>query len=87
MKFLQGERDSSSPPAKHGGRKATWSRAKVYQPEPAKSTATTTTTVTATTAVTTTTTAVDEGTTASTDCNATPTGSVSASERPKKSQL
>jgi len=87
MKFLQGERDSSSPPANHGGRKATWSRAKVYQPEPAKSIATTTTAVTATTAVTTTTTAVDSGTTTSTDCNATPTaptGSVSASERPKE---
>jgi len=87
MKFLQDERDSSSPPANHGGRKATWSRAKVYQPEPTKSIATTTTAVTATTAVTTTKTAVDLGTTASTDCNATltaPTGSVSASERPKE---
>jgi len=87
MKFLHGERDSSPPPANRGGRKATWSRAKVYQPEPAKSAATTTAAGTAATAVTTTTTALDLGTTASADCNATPTtptSSVSASEKPKE---
>jgi len=64
MKFLQGERDSSPPPANREERKATWSRAKIYQPEPAKSIATTTTAVTAANAVTTTTTALDSGTNA-----------------------
>jgi len=53
MKILQGERDSSPAPVNRGGRKATWSRVKFYQPEPVKTAATTTATVTTATAVTT----------------------------------
>ncbi|XP_077282742.1 uncharacterized protein LOC143908809 isoform X1 [Temnothorax americanus] len=37
LKFLQGERDPSPPPAIRGGRKATWNRSKLYIPvEPSK---------------------------------------------------
>nr|CAD7392612.1 unnamed protein product [Timema cristinae] len=68
MKFLQGERDSSPPPQNRGGRKTTWARTKIYQPEPPRPPpdASTTTTATTTTITTTTNTNTTSSTTAST---------------------
>nr|CAD7570378.1 unnamed protein product [Timema californicum] len=68
MKFLQGERDSSPPPQNRGGRKTTWARTKIYQPEPPRPPldASTTTTTTTTTITTTTNTNTTSSTTPST---------------------
>nr|CAD7438022.1 unnamed protein product [Timema bartmani] len=85
MKFLQGERDSSPPPQNRGGRKTTWARTKIYQPEPPRppSDASTTTTATPTTTITTTT---NTNTTSSTTASTTSAIKATTEVTPKKTE-